>query len=132
MRPMWRSPPVSVPPGSRGSPWRPTRSGRSASRCRQQAGGNPGTPPPGTRWSAIADMERAMRAEAKVDRLYDIIKDFDNAVLVTRNAEGKVHARPMAVAEIRPDGDIFFTTDINSPKVAEIARDPDVVVSFQS
>jgi general stress protein 26 len=77
-------------------------------------------------------MERAMRAEEKADRLYDIIKDFDNAMLVTRLADGHSHARPMAVAEIRPDGDIFFTTDIQSPKVAEIARDPEVVVSFQS
>jgi general stress protein 26 len=77
-------------------------------------------------------MERAMRAGEKADSLYDIIKDFDNAMLVTRLADGHSHARPMAVAEIRPDGDIFFTTDIQSPKVAEIARDPEVVVSFQS
>ena len=73
-----------------------------------------------------------MRAEQKADRLYDIIKDFDNAMLVTQLAEGRSHARPMAVAEIRPDGDIFFTTDVQSPKVAEIARCPDVVVTFQS
>ena len=73
-----------------------------------------------------------MRAEEKVDRLYDIIKDFDNAILVTRLADGRSHARPMAVAEIRPDGDIFFTTDIHSPKIAEIAANPDVVVTFQS
>src|SRR4051795_112829 len=73
-----------------------------------------------------------MQAEAKVDRLYDIIKDFDNAILVTQIGEGRIHARPMAVAEIRPDGDIFFTTDIDSPKVAELAANPDVVVSFQS
>lgn len=73
-----------------------------------------------------------MRAEQKADRLYDIIKDFDNAILVTRLADGRSHARPMAVAEIRPDGDIFFATDIQSPKVAEIAANPDVVVTFQS
>jgi general stress protein 26 len=73
-----------------------------------------------------------MRTEEKADRLYDIIKDFDNAILVTQVADGRSHARPMAIAEIRPDGDIFFATDIASPKVAEIARNPAVLVSFQS
>jgi len=73
-----------------------------------------------------------MRTNERSDRLYDIIKDFDNAMLVTQVADRRSHARPMAVAEIRPDGDIFFTTDIHSPKVAEIARNPDVVVTFQS
>jgi general stress protein 26 len=73
-----------------------------------------------------------MRAEEKADRLYDMIKDFNNAILVTRVADGRSHARPMAVAEIRPDGDIFFATDVHSPKVAEIAGNPDVVVTFQS
>jgi general stress protein 26 len=73
-----------------------------------------------------------MRAQDKADRLYDIIKDFDNAMLVTQVAGRTAHARPMMVAEIRPDGDIFFTTDISSPKVTEIAGSPDVVVTFQS
>jgi general stress protein 26 len=79
-----------------------------------------------------ADEERVMQSEEKVDRLYDIIKDFDNAMLVTRVSGGRGHARPLAVAEIRPDGDIFFATDIHSPKVAEITGNPDVVVTFQS
>jgi general stress protein 26 len=73
-----------------------------------------------------------MRAEQKADRLYDIVKDFDNGILVTRLADGTSHARPMAVAEIRADGDIFFATALESPKVAEIAASPDVVVTFQS
>jgi general stress protein 26 len=73
-----------------------------------------------------------MRAEDKADRLNDIIRHFDNAMLVTRSGEGRSHARPLAVAEIRPDGDIFFATDIQSPKVAEIAANPDVLVTFQS
>jgi general stress protein 26 len=64
-------------------------------------------------------------------RLYDVVKDFDTAVLVTNLADGRTHARPMAVAEVRRDGDIVFATDAGSPKVAEIAANPDVVVTFQ-
>ena len=52
----------------------------------------------------------------KNEHLYDVIKDFDTALLVTQVSGGGNHARPLAVAEIRRDGDIFFATDINSPK----------------
>lgn len=72
-----------------------------------------------------------MGTAAKQERLYDVIKGFDNALLVTSAADGRCHARPMAVAEIREDGDIFFATSTTSPKIAEIAANPEVVVTFQ-
>jgi len=73
-----------------------------------------------------------MGTAAKQERLYDLIKDFDNALLVTSAPNGRCHARPMHIAEIREDGDIFFATSTNSPKIAEIAANPEVVVTFQS
>jgi general stress protein 26 len=76
-------------------------------------------------------MEFAMSADTDTqDRLHQIIKDFDNAMLVT-TANGRSHARPMAVAEIRPDGDVFFATSLQSPKIAEIEANPEVIVTFQ-
>jgi general stress protein 26 len=76
--------------------------------------------------------EFIMATAAKQERLYDVIKDFDNAILVTSAAGAGNHARPMQIAEIREDGDIFFATSTDSPKIAEIAANPDVVVTFQS
>jgi general stress protein 26 len=73
-----------------------------------------------------------MDGAAKQERLYDVIKDFDNGLLVTSAPNARSHARPMQVAEIREDGDIFFATSTESPKIAEIAANPDVVVTFQS
>jgi len=73
-----------------------------------------------------------MDGAAKQERLYDVIKDFDNALLVTSATGGRNHARPMQIAEIREDGDIFFATSTESPKIAEIAANADVVVTFQS
>lgn len=73
-----------------------------------------------------------MDGAAKQERLYDVIKDFDNALLVTSATGGRNHVRPMHIAEIREDGDIFFATSTESPKVAEIAANPEVVVTFQS
>lgn len=63
--------------------------------------------------------------------LYDLVKDFKTAMLVTMPGAGGVHARPMAVAEMKPDADVYFVTSIDSPKVAEIEANPDVLVTFQ-
>lgn len=65
-------------------------------------------------------------------RLYDLTSGFRNAMLVTRGLDGSVHARPMAVAEITPDGEACFSTSLESPKIAEIETDPRVLVTFQS
>jgi len=64
--------------------------------------------------------------------LYEMLKDFDTAMLVTRSRDGRMHARPMAVAELEPNGDAYFVTGIDSPKVAEIEADPHVTLTFQS
>lgn len=64
--------------------------------------------------------------------LYDLLKDFDTAMLVTRSADGHMHSRPMAIAELRPDSDAYFVTSIDSPKVAEVQANPGVTLTFQS
>lgn len=64
--------------------------------------------------------------------LYDLLQDFDTAMLVTHAGDGRLHARPMAVAELRPDADAYFVTSIDSPKVAEIDADAEVLLTFQS
>jgi general stress protein 26 len=66
------------------------------------------------------------------EHLYDLLKEFDTAMLVTRAADGHLHARPMAVAELRADADAYFVTNIVSPKVAEVYADADVLLTFQS
>jgi general stress protein 26 len=64
--------------------------------------------------------------------LHELLEDFDTAMLVTRTHDGHLHARPMAVAELRADADVYFVTRVDSPKVAEIYADADVLVTFQS
>jgi general stress protein 26 len=66
------------------------------------------------------------------EHLYELLNDFDTAMLVTRAADGQLHARPMAVAELRADADAYFVTSIDSPKIAEIESDADVLLTFQS
>jgi general stress protein 26 len=64
--------------------------------------------------------------------LYDLIKDFNTGMLVTRAGNGGMHGRPMRVAQLKPDADAYFATSIDSPKAAEIEADPRVLVLFQS
>jgi general stress protein 26 len=66
------------------------------------------------------------------EHLYDLLEGFDTAMLVTRGHDGHMHARPMAVAEMHADADCYFVTSIDSPKVAEIYADADVLLTFQS
>lgn len=64
--------------------------------------------------------------------LYDLLKDFDTAMLVTCGTDEMMHARPMAVAELSEDGTAYFMTGANSPKVAQLKADSAVTLSFQS
>lgn len=66
------------------------------------------------------------------EHLYDLIKDFRAAMLVTRGLGGSVHARPMAVAQLTPDAEAYFATSLDSPKVWEIEAEPRVAVTFQA
>jgi len=66
------------------------------------------------------------------EHLYDLLEGFETAMLVTRGHDGHMHARPMAIAEMHADADAYFVTSIDSPKVAEIYADADVLLTFQS
>lgn len=66
------------------------------------------------------------------DKLRDLLTDFDAAMLVTRTPAGELRSRPMAVADIQPDGVMWFITERYSGKLDEISRDNHVNVSMQS
>ena len=65
------------------------------------------------------------------EHFYKVVKDFDSGMLVTRAADGHLRSRPMGVAEVTDDGDLFFMTRIDSPKVKELEADPHVNLAIQ-
>jgi len=67
----------------------------------------------------------------KEDNLYDVVKDFDEAMLVTHSARG-IHARPMAIARLDDSMMAYLLTDLNSIKVEEIRINPHALLTFQS
>ena len=66
------------------------------------------------------------------ENLYSVIRGLRTAMLVSQTAEGALHVRPMAVAEIKEDGEIYFATSLDSPKITEIEHNPEVLVTFQN
>lgn len=67
-----------------------------------------------------------------IRRLAELIKDVDIAMLTTRKADGSLVSRPLGTQEVEFDGDLWFATGADSEKVAEIAADPRVNVSYAS
>ncbi|MCM2371432.1 pyridoxamine 5'-phosphate oxidase family protein [Aporhodopirellula aestuarii] len=65
-------------------------------------------------------------------KLIELLNDFDTAMLTTRSSDGSLESRPMAIAQVEPDGDVWFVTDRNSGKVADLMLDDEVAVTMQS
>lgn len=73
-----------------------------------------------------------MAQENGVKKIAELVKDIRTAMLTTVEPDGSLVSRPMAVQEVEFDGDLWFFTDVDSRKVAEIGRDTKVNVSFSS
>ena len=65
-----------------------------------------------------------------IEKLREMVKDIEFAMLTTAEANGTLRSRPMATQEIKEDGDIYFFTHATSPKVDEVQRDQHVNVSY--
>lgn len=66
-------------------------------------------------------------ARAKV---WDLIKDIHIALMVTHGENGQLFARPMGAQEKDANGDLWFFTEKNSPKIAQIEADNNVLLSY--
>ncbi len=69
--------------------------------------------------------------ENTVQRFEKLMEQFDHAMLVTRAADGSLHARPMAIADQRDGGRLSFATSGDSAKIGEILARPEVSVVMQ-
>jgi len=60
-----------------------------------------------------------------------LLHSFKNAMLTTRSRHGDFHSRPMIMAEVAEDGNIWLISDIHSEKIEELSEDCRVNVSMQ-
>ncbi|SFT85941.1 pyridoxamine 5'-phosphate oxidase family protein [Arthrobacter sp. ov118] len=65
-----------------------------------------------------------------ISKVTDIINDSHIGMFTTINEEGALVSRPLAVQEVKDDGDMWFFTSANSSQVAHIRANPAVNVSF--
>ena len=67
---------------------------------------------------------------AETRRIAEIIKDIDICMLVTR-ADGTVRGRPMSNnRRVEYDGDSWFFSYRETPKIREIEADPNVELAY--
>lgn len=64
------------------------------------------------------------------EKLLELLKSFRNAMLVTQS-ENKLRSRPMVLLKIEDNGDLWFISGIESGKIDDIHRHPEVNVSLQ-
>ena len=65
------------------------------------------------------------------ERFLKLLKSFDSAVLVTHSTTRGLHARPMAIAEMESNGDLWFITGRETAKVHEIQQNKEVEIVCQ-
>ena len=66
------------------------------------------------------------------ENLHDILEDFDTAMMIVKASDRHLHGRPMAVAMLHDNAEMYFVTSIHSPKIAAIQADPIITLTFQS
>jgi general stress protein 26 len=65
------------------------------------------------------------------EHFISLLKRFETLMLVTLNSEHEFHGRPMAIAKVEDDGQIWFITGTDTPKTHEIEMDSHVYVTGQ-
>src|SRR5689334_20835571 len=64
------------------------------------------------------------------EKISELMKGIRFAMLTTVEPDGSLHSRPMATQEVEFDGDLWFFTRADAPKVAEANQHRQVSVSF--
>lgn len=63
--------------------------------------------------------------------LVRLVKEFSNAMLITKNASDQFRGRPMRVAKADVEQNLWFVTTMDSAKVEELMRDPRACITMQ-
>jgi general stress protein 26 len=66
----------------------------------------------------------------RLNRLYELIEDIEVAMLTTRRRDGSLVSRPMATQRRADGAHFWFVAASDSPKVREIALDPNVNLAY--
>ena len=74
--------------------------------------------------------EKPMMHAEGVAKVAELVKGVRICMLTTIDVDGKLHSRPMATQETDFDGDLWFLTRDDSPKVSEIRHESEVNLAY--
>jgi general stress protein 26 len=63
-------------------------------------------------------------------KVWELIKDIKIALMVTGNRGGRLHGRPMAAMNKEFDGDLWFASRDDAPKLDEIEDNTNVLLAY--
>lgn len=66
----------------------------------------------------------------ELDRFYGLIEDIETAMMTTRRPDGHLQSRAMANQKRADGADLWFVTAEDTPKLADLAFDPHVNLSY--
>lgn len=69
-------------------------------------------------------------ATPALKRLAELIDGIEIAMLTTRTADGSMVSRPLQTLQFNGHNELVFFTAADSEKVAELAADPEVLLSY--
>jgi general stress protein 26 len=70
-------------------------------------------------------------AATELNELRELLQKFDTAVLITHAGEGKMRARPMAIAAVEENCGLWFISGRDTAKVHEIEHNTRVTIVCQ-
>lgn len=81
---------------------------------------------------AQAPTQNDVTAPAEGRHFLELVRSFDKAMLTTHGRDGTLHARPMVVAEVDDDCNVWLMSDVRAEKVEEVSEDARASVTMQS
>lgn len=70
-------------------------------------------------------------ADVPVAKIRELLESFETAMLVTHGKRAPFHGRPMAIARVEANCDVWFFTSRSSMKVQEIKNNQQVLIVCQ-
>lgn len=70
--------------------------------------------------------------DPQTEKIRCLLKDFPTAMLITHGTRGRLHARPMAVAEVTDDCGLWFMTGDHTSTAWEVASRKQAHLIFQN
>jgi len=65
------------------------------------------------------------------EELVELLSGFETAMFITKTPEGEILSRPMAIAKMDANAEIWFVTDQHSGKMIDLSNDKRVGLTFQ-